>query len=186
MPSTKEISLLPNEENNNSLVARLIRWVMTVGRVVIIFTEFIVIGAFLSRFWLDRKNSDLSEVLRQQKAIISSTKDFENDYNSLQQRLLYIKNFYKNQPKYVDILNSLISSLPNGIYFDSFSLVRDRKSSLISVMAQLYSYQEGPLVNFITNAKLNPDIAGVEVQKIEKKTRDSKFYISVAITFKKV
>jgi hypothetical protein len=186
MPSTKEISLLPNEANNNSLTARLLRWVTTVGRLVIIITELIVIGAFLSRFWLDRKNSDLSEILRQQKAILTSTKDFETDYNSLQQRLLYIKTFYQNEPKYVVILNSLISSLPNGIYFDSFNLTKDKKTSLVSVNAQLYTYQESAIVSFITNAKLNPDISGVEVQKIEKKTKDSKYYINVSITFKKV
>lgn len=186
MPSNKEISLLPNDANNNSLSARLLRWVTTVGRVVIIITEFIVIGAFLSRFWLDRKNSDLSEILRQQKAILTSTKDFETDYNSLQKRLLYIKNFYQNEPKYVTILNSLISSLPNGIYFESFNLVKNKKTSLVFVTAQLYSYQETSIVDFITNAKLNPDISNVEVQKIEKKTKDSKYYISVSINFKKI
>jgi hypothetical protein len=186
MPSTKEISLLPNEENNNSFSARFLRWVTTVGRVVIIITEFIVIAAFLSRFWLDRKNSDLSEILRQQKAIISSTKDFETDYNSLQQRLLYIKNFYQNEPKYVDILNSLISTLPNGIYFDGFNLSKDKKTSQITINAQLYTYQESAIVNFITNARLNPDISNIDVQKIEKKTKDNKYYMNVMVAFKKI
>jgi hypothetical protein len=186
MPSTKEISLLPNEANNNSLTARLLRWVTTVGRVVIIITELIVIGAFLSRFWLDRKNSDLSEILRQQKAILTSTKDFETDYNSLQQRLLYIKNFYKNEPKYVVILNSLISTLPNGIYFDSFSLSKDKKTQQVTIIAQLYTYQESSIASFITNAKLNPDVSDVEVQKIEKKTKDNRYYMNVSIAFKKV
>lgn len=186
MPSTKEISLLPNEENNNSFLARFLRWVTTVGRVVIILTEFIVIGAFFSRFWLDRKNSDLSEILRQQKAIINSTKDFETDYSSLQERLKYIKNFYKTEPKYVAILNSMIQSLPNGIYFQSFNLARDKKTSVVSVTAQLFSYQEGSIVDFINNAKLNPDISTIDVQKIEKKTKDSKYYLSVLVTFKKI
>lgn len=186
MPSTKEISLLPNEANNNSFSARFLRWVTTVGRVVIIITEFIVIGAFLSRFWLDRKNSDLSEILRQQKAIIASTKDFETDYNSLQQRLIYIKNYYQNEPKYIKILDSLISSIPNGIYFESFNLNKDKKTSQVSISAQLYTYQESAIIGFITNAKLNPDISNVEVQKIEKKTKDNKYYMSVMVTFKKV
>ena len=83
MPSKKEISLLPAEENLNTFSARFLKWVTSVGRVVIVFVELIVIGAFLSRFWLDRKNSDLSETLRQQKAILASTQEFEKDYLEL-------------------------------------------------------------------------------------------------------
>lgn len=185
MPSKKEISLLPNEENSNSFSARFLKWVTTIGRIVIVFTEFIVILAFLSRFWLDRKNSDLSEILRQQKAILTSTKEFEDDYTSLQLRLQFIKNFYKSEPKYVENLNSLIQSLPSDIYFQSFSIDNNKITSKVSSKVELYSYQEDAIVNFISNLKLNPDIDSVEVQKIEKKTKDSKYYLSIALTFKK-
>jgi Tfp pilus assembly protein PilN len=185
MPSKKEISLLPYEENSNSFLALSLRWVTTVGRVVIILTEFIVIGAFLSRFWLDRKNADLSEILRQQKAILTSTQDFENDYISLQERLKYIKNFYQSQPKYTDNLNSLIQSLPPDIYFESFTLNHDKETLKNSAKIELYSFQEDAIVDFITNLKLNPSIDTVEVKRIEKKTKDSKFYLSIALTFNK-
>lgn len=185
MPSKKEISLLPTEENSNTFWSRFFKWVTTVGRVVIIFTELIVISAFLSRFWLDRKNSDLSEVLRQQKAIIASTQEFESDYVSLQERLKYIKDFYKNQPDYISKLTSLVQSLPEGIYFQSINLGRDEKTSQISAKVELYSYQEDVIVDFITNLKLNPDIAAVEVQKIEKKTKDSKYYLNISLSFQK-
>jgi Tfp pilus assembly protein PilN len=186
MPSKREISLLPNDENNNSFLGRFLRWVTTAGRVIIVFTELIVILAFLSRFWLDRKNSDLSEILRQQKAILASTKEFEDDYTSLQLRLQYIKGFYKSEPKYIDNLNSLIQSLPSGIYFQNFNLKNDEKTSQISATVELYSFQEDAIVNFITNLKLNPNIDSVEVQKIEKKTKDSKYYLSIALAFKKI
>ncbi|MFA6008204.1 MAG: PilN domain-containing protein [Candidatus Shapirobacteria bacterium] len=186
MPSVKkEISLLPNDENNNTLIARILKWLTTVGRIVIIFTELIVISAFLSRFWLDRKNSDLSEVIRQQTAILASTQDFETDYRSLQERLKYISSFYQSEPKYVDNLNSLIQSLPDGIYFQSLNLSSDPKTSQVLAQVELYSYQEDPIVNFITNLKLNPDISSVNVQKIEKKTKDSKYYLSLSLIFPK-
>lgn len=186
MPSKKEISLLPGEENSNNLFARILKWLTSVGRVVIIFTELIVIGAFLSRFWLDRKNSDLSEILRQQKAIISSTKEFEDDYLSLQERLKYIKDFYSHEPAYINNLNSFVQSIPSDVYIQNLIFNNDKKSALVTATAQLYSYQEESIVNFITNLKLNPDISSVKVQNIEKKTKDSKFYLDIAFSFKKV
>jgi Tfp pilus assembly protein PilN len=186
MPSKKEISLLPNDENNQSFLARLLRWATTVGRVIIVFTEFIVILAFLSRFWLDRKNADLSEVLRQQKAIIISAKEFEDDYLSLQQRLQHIRQFYQSKPDYIKNLDSLVQSLPQDIFFQNITVSNNPKTSQTTAAVQLYSYQEDAVVNFITNLKLNPDISSVEVSKIEKKTKDSKYYLNVALIFKKV
>ncbi|HOY61167.1 MAG TPA: PilN domain-containing protein [Candidatus Woesebacteria bacterium] len=185
MPAKKEISLLPKEENLNTFSARFLRWVTSVGRVVIIFVELIVIGAFLSRFWLDRKNSDLSETLRQQKAILGSTQEFEKDYVSLQERLKFIKNFYATEPKYIESLNSLIQSIPEGIYFENISFNSGEKSNPITGSVESYSYQEDAIIDFIVNLKLNPDISSVNVQKIEKKTKDSKFYLSLSLTFKK-
>lgn len=186
MPSKKEISLLPSEENSNSFLARFLKWLTSVGRVVIVVSELIVILAFLSRFWLDRKNSDLSEIVRQQKAIINSTQEFEKDYLSLQQRLAYIKNFYKSEPKYVDKLNVLVQSMPPGIFFQNLSLNKDEKSSTISAEAELYSYQEDVIVDFIANLKLNQGINSVQVQKIEKKTKDSRYYLTISLTFTQV
>jgi Tfp pilus assembly protein PilN len=185
MPSKKEISLLPAEENLNTFSARFLKWVTSVGRVVIVFVELIVIGAFLSRFWLDRKNSDLSETLRQQKAILASTQEFEKDYLSLQERLKFIKNFYKAEPKYIESLTSLIQSIPEGIYFQSIDFNTDEKTKLITGSIESFSYQEDAIINFIVNLKLNPEISSVNVQKIEKKTKDSKFYLSIFLTFKK-
>ena len=152
---------------------------------VIIFVELIVILAFLSRFSLDRRNADLSETLRQQKAILASTKDFENDYLSLQKRLSYIKEFYNNEPKYVSLIDSLISPVPNDIYFQMFTFKKNPDNKQLYCQAQLDSYQEQSLIDFITNAGLNPDIEYVNVQKIEKKTKDNKYYLDVTIFFKK-
>lgn len=184
MPPKKEISLLPQEENSQSPLARFLRWATGVGRVVIIFTELIVILAFFSRFWLDRENADLSDTLRQQKAIIASTKEFEEDYLSLQERLNYIDKFYKNRPDFTRYMRSLVSTVPNDIFFQSLAFKKQPDKSDLSCVAQLYSYQESSLVDFITNASLNPDIDSVDVRRIEKKSRDNKYYLDVVINFK--
>lgn len=184
-PVKKEISLLPNEDNNNTPLARALRWLTSVGRVIIIITELVVISAFISRFWLDRKNSDLSEVLRQQKAILNSTQDFETEYRSLQERLKYIDAFYESEPNYVENIKSLIQSMPDGVFFQNITLNSDVKTSQVSAKLDLYSYQEDVIVDFITNLKLNPDIETVNVQKIEKKPKDSKYYLNILLTFQK-
>ncbi len=178
MRGQKEITLLPQESDNNSLSSRIIRYSSSIGRYIIVFTELIVISAFLSRFWLDRQNSDLSETLRQQKAIVDSTAEFDKEYSSLQSRLKYIDTQYKNQPKYVQNITALVSSLPADIFFQNLTLNRD--TALVSI----YSYQEDSLVNLIVNLSQNPNIATVDIRKIEKKSKDAKYFVDIFLKFK--
>ena len=144
MPPKKEISLLPQEENNQSPLARFLRWATGVGRVVIVFTELIVILAFLSRFWLDRENADLSDTLRQQKAIITSTKEFEEDYLSLQERLNYIDKFYKNQPDLARYMRSLVNTVPHDIFFQRLVFKKESSKPDLSCIASYPFFKEVP------------------------------------------
>ena len=185
MSVKKEMSFLPEENDVNSLSARIIRWLTTIGRYVIVFSELIVICAFISRFWLDRTNSDLSESIRQQQAILETTIDFEKEYTALQQRLKVIGDYYQNQPEYKTKLSSLVASTPPGINFDRLSIDRDPITAEVSSNISLYSFQESSIVDFITNLTLNPDIASVNVQKIERKPKEIKYLVDLSLVFNK-
>ncbi|MDP4010175.1 MAG: hypothetical protein Q8P53_04320 [Candidatus Shapirobacteria bacterium] len=180
----KEISLLPEGENPDSLSYRAIHWLTTVGRVVIVLTEFIVIVAFLSRFYLDRKNSDLSEVARQQKAILESTKDFEKEFMFTQNKLNTIQKFYSQTPNYSQYIKSLVESTPLDVVYDSISLQRDETTSEITSNASLFAYSEESIVGFMTNLTLNPTIKTVDIKTIEKKAKENKYLITIFISFK--
>jgi hypothetical protein len=186
MAVKKEISLLPESNDPRSFWSRFFKWITTTGRATIVITEFIVISAFVSRFWLDRKNSDLSEVSRQKQAILESVIPFEKEFVQLQNRLTYIKDFYKNQPQYDKQINSLISSTPNDLFFENFLISKDEKSKLVTINTSLIAYKEESIVSFITNLMLNPDIDQVNVNKIEKKEKENQYSISLTLFFKSV
>ena len=185
MLAKKEMSFLPEEENVNSITARFVRWITTVGRFVIVFTELIVICAFLSRFWLDRTNSDLSEVVRQQKAILESTVDFENDYNQLQKRLKLIKNYYQNQPEYQSCLTTLVESTPAEISYTSLEINRNSTNQIVADI-NLSAYNESSIVDFITNLFVNPKVSSVDIKVIEKKPKDTKYNVDLSLVFNPV
>ncbi|HPT65695.1 MAG TPA: hypothetical protein PK257_00095 [Candidatus Woesebacteria bacterium] len=184
MAVKKEISLLPESENPRSFGARFFKWITTTGRVTIILTELVVISVFISRFWLDRKNSDLSEVVRQKQAILESIVPFETEFVQLQQRLNYIKDFYSNQPEYSNQINSLIVSTPEDLFYESLSVSKDEKLKSTVINTSLVAYKEESIVNFITNLMLNSDIDQVDVNKIEKKEKENKYSVSLTLFFK--
>ena len=184
MAVKKELSLLPEFENPRSFGARFFKWITTTGRVTIILTELIVISVFISRFWLDRKNSDLSEIVRQKQAILESVIPFETEFVQLQQRLSYIKDFYSNQPEYSNQINSLIISTPEDLFYESLSVYKDEKLKSTVINTALVAYKEESIVGFITNLMLNPDIDQVNVNKIEKKEKENKYSILLTLFFK--
>jgi hypothetical protein len=183
MAAKKEISLLPQAENPNSFTARFFKWLTTVGRWVIIITELIVVTAFLSRFWLDRKNSDLSEIVRQQQAIIDSTKFFQAEYTSFQKRLQTIRDYYSNQPEYHRHLDTLIKSTPNDLVYNNLAIRQDLELKKITANASILAYREDSIINFISNLMLNPDIDTVEITKIEKKAKENTYSLSIYLIF---
>jgi Tfp pilus assembly protein PilN len=184
MTVKKEVSLLPESENPNSFNARLMRWLTTSGRVIIIVTELLVIAAFISRFWLDRKNADLSELIRHQQAILETTKDFEKEYSFLQQKLSIIKKFYTSEPDYDKKLDSLVQSTPADIIFKDINITKNKTDEEITAQVALTAYNESSIIDFITNLTVNPDIESVNLNQIEKKPRENKYSLSISLVFK--
>jgi len=182
MAIKKEISLLPEAENPNSFGAVFFKWLTTVGRWIIVVTELVVILAFISRFWLDRKNSDLSEIVRQQQSILDSVKYFESEYTSFQERLKTIKEAYTNQPEYDLYLLSLIKSTPQDLVYDTISTQKNSDNEIVTT-ASLISSNENSIVNFISNLMLNPDIKSVEIDKIEKKPKENNYTVLISLVF---
>ena len=91
MCQSKRINLLPQEEFEASVLGRILRWAMGTFRIIVIITEMIVMGAFLSRFWLDAQNSDLNDQIKISSAQISSQASFEKKFRDVQTKLKIYK-----------------------------------------------------------------------------------------------
>jgi type IV pilus assembly PilN-like protein len=180
MPAKKQISLLPDSHRSDNLTSRIVNWVTTIGRVVIIFTELFVVIAFLSRFWLDRQNSDLSEKVRQQRAILTSTAEFEKEFTSFQKRLKIIGDLNKNS-NLGGALDSLLKSTPPDIYFQKLSIDPQNQQMTTTIDTRAYSSQS--VISFITNLILNKDIQKVTVSSIEKAPKTSFYSLRMIINF---
>ncbi len=182
MPAKKrDISLLPSREFSESSLGRVVNWVTTSGRYVVIFTEFVVIGAFLSRFWLDRKNSDLSDEIRQGEAILHSTADFEKEYRLLQSKLKFANSSISEDRKFTERLGLLSQNLPRNVIFENLSFNSDSKQTEIKLRAS--STSETDLVDFITNLTLEPAIKTVNISNIEKDSRFTGYKFNLEVFF---
>lgn len=121
-----KINLLGSQDLEHTPWGRLISWATTYGRYIMITTEIVVLLAFISRFSLDRKNTDLTEELTQKQAIIEANTAFEKEIKSLQANLATAKKLMADQAKPVRLLNDLETFLPPDVYLTSLEISKNK------------------------------------------------------------
>lgn len=169
---SQSINLLKN--SNGSYIDKFVNWALSVGRVIVIFTELIALGAFLYRFSLDRQLIDIHTKIKQEQTVVNYLKENELVYRNLQNRLAVASDSSKKGQDKINILKDVLSFTPSGFSFNNIVVQEDR----IRIDANTTSVS--PLSDFVKSLKNYSRISNVIVEKIE--TRPSSASISVSIT----
>lgn len=159
MPKNKFINLLPQEEFEASMLGRVLKWAMTTFRYIVIVTEMVVMGAFLSRFWLDSRNSDLNDLLTIRSAEIGAQSDFENKFKNLQAKLKIFEGMTEST-KSSDIITKITTRVPLDVTLQSVSL--ENASAQIKGLAS----SELSIAQFISNLDGDKFFSGVELGQV--------------------
>ena len=141
------INLLPQEEFASSTLGRILKWLLSTFRVIVIITQVIVMAAFLSRFWLDAKSNDLNNLIRKNQAILATTTDFENEFRNIQKKLEVfekVSNLKANPSFYVE---RLTKNLPLDVYLSSIQITEN------SIQVKGESVSEYSIAQFMVNLK---------------------------------
>lgn len=116
-----QINLIPEEELQKTTSGKIILWVLTTFRTIVIVTELIVMSAFLSRFWLDAQNAELTDRIEENKNVILDFSNFEKEFKSTQKKLDYFRQL-SDEAKSADAsLKASISTLPSDLFLSSLS-----------------------------------------------------------------
>ena len=163
MPAKQiSINLLGSQDLEHTPWGRMVSWATTYGRYIMITTEIIVLLAFISRFSLDRKLTDLSEELTQKLAIVEANVDLEKDIRSLQANLATIKQVSIDQDKPVNLVTSMETLLPSDVYLTSFELTPTRLT-----LAAVARTTEG-FSQFLANAQATKLLSNVTLGDINR------------------
>ena len=140
---SKLINLLPQEEFASSTVGRILTWLLSSFRVIVIFSEIVVMGAFMSRFWLDARNADLTDEIKQKEAIVVSYSQIESEFKKSQKKINAYTLQTKNQDFPLQIIDTLSKSMPSDIKLTVLSIT----DSAIDIKAE--SLTESSISKFI-------------------------------------
>ena len=173
---TPSINLAKNRGEH--LSDRILGFALTIGRVLVIITEAIALGAFLFRFGLDRQLVDLHDRIQQEQAVVGILKKQETTYRNLQDRLLLESNLASNTQVstklYQDISNMVpIDMSVTSLYFSDTTI--QMQGSIPSLVS---------LSSFITKLQSDSRVNRVSLDKIENKTSESSIIVSLTIYLK--
>jgi Tfp pilus assembly protein PilN len=154
------IEFIPQEDWERTSFGKFLKWLLNIGRWIVIVTELIVIMAFLSRFKIDRDLTNLNERVKQRQAIINASSDFEKEFRSLQKRLLTIEGLQKNQIEADKILTLFTQVTPAGVQLSNFSFTE----KIASLTASADS--ETTFAVFLKNLKEEPRLINLSIDKV--------------------
>jgi len=160
-----QINLLPQEEFASSTAGRILAWTLSTFRIIVIVTEVVVMGTFLSRFYLDVRISDLNEQIRIKTALIEASSTFENDFRDTQAKLRIVSTLLDDQANISPSITTIASLLPGDVNMTSYSY----SSNNVTVRALTPS--EFSISQLIANLESNTDFDSFDLSQVS--TTDS-------------
>lgn len=155
-----KINLLPQEEFEQSTLGRVLAWLLSSFRVIVIITEVFVMMVFLSRFWLDAKSADLNDLIKQKQAVLVASVDFEKEFRGAQKKLGIFSELTAVDQPTTNYLNTISSLVPPEIVLSSYSFVGD------NIRIEGISPNERGIAQFVANLEANDEIKEVAITQI--------------------
>lgn len=126
MSAQDKINLLPKDDFEISTSGKFIQWAVSTGRWIVVLTEFVVICAFLSRFYFDTKLANLFEDVKQKQAIVDSAFSFEENFRLIQEKIKIVKSLLAEEKKPSSIITEISLLLPLDVVLDNISIDSSR------------------------------------------------------------
>lgn len=163
MPAKSKINLIPKDEFEDSSLGKFFKWAVSVGRWIVVFTEFIVICAFLSRFYFDTKLANLFDDLKQKQAIVDSALSFEDNFRELQDKTKMIKTVLAQEKHPAGYFTDINKFLPLNVFLNEIGFDENQ------INLTGYALSESGLNAFLQNLAAYPATEKITLSNVSNK-----------------
>lgn len=180
-PAPININLVPRDPFFQTPFGRFLQWALSAGRYIVIFTELVVIGSFVTRFTLDRQITDLNNEILQKEQQVLGYGTLEKDFRTIQARIEDYNQVAQDE-NLVTIFSQLSLITPSDVYFSRVSITPTQLSLSGNALSQT------SFSTLINNMQLSPEFSSITIDKIESPEQNEpgyKFDITVALQSKK-
>lgn len=172
------INLLPKDRFENSSLGKFLSWATTSGRVLVVLTEFVVLLAFGSRFYFDKKLNDVSEEIDQKQAQIEAYADTESEMRRVLSKQTLVKNYLDNNLKIAGKFEMLNKVIPVGVSIEKLSI----DDAGINLSGE--SSSELAFAQMLRNFKRRNDVAYLNIKDTVFEQSSASVKFSIQMSFK--
>lgn len=168
------INLLPKDPFFSTIFGKVLRWALSAGRYIVIFTELVVIISFITRFTLDRKVTDLNSAIEKKRQIILAYGDLEESFRTVQEKITQYKQT-EQETNMVDTFANLSAVVPDGILLTELAV----RPTSVTISGRTYSQNSFNIL--VNNLQLSPDFFNINIGEVQS-SEDEKGSIEFSIT----
>ena len=154
------INLIPKDPFFETVIGKILRWALSAGRYIVIFTELLVILSFVARFTLDRQLTNLNESIHQKEVTIKSYGDLEENVRLIQAKTDQCEQI-EQQTNISEIFPALTKITPRDILLEELTIKPTR------LLMSGSSPTQNSLNILINNFQLSPNFFNISVDRIE-------------------
>lgn len=144
------------------------KWAINVGRMLILITELVALGALFYRFVIDRQIIDLNEIIKEQQSFVQAQASQEQEYRSIQDRLATVKNVKTETEMKVKVMNDILNAVNENTFTSSSLSIDDNvitvdgsTPSILLLYEFINHIREYPEVQKIGGGQINSSEQGV-------------------------
>lgn len=171
------INLLPKKGVN--FMTHFLNWTLSIGRLLIILTEFVALATFIYRFGLDMQIVDLHDKIKSQYIILSSFKSYEDTFRNVQSRLELIKKYDSLSTRIPTLFSDIAAAGKGKVTFNDLTVASDYAKIDANALSP------AALTQFISSLKTLPLITGISVDKVENNTSKGMIHVTLTATLQK-
>lgn len=169
-PAQIKINLLPKDPFFESVVGRSLRWALSAGRYIVIFTELVVIVSFVTRFSLDRQLTDVNSDIVQKELIIQSYGELETNFRIAQAKIAKIKSL-DQESNITEVFPYISEITPEGIQLSKLLITPT------GISAEGSTFSQTAFNMFVSNLELSPHFLNVSIDKVESQEDDEAGFV---------
>lgn len=158
------LDLLKPQSNPEKILVKIMRWVLSTGRYLLIFVEGIVLLAFIARFKFDADLATRKEAIEQQTAYIEALRDTEILIRQTQLKLSTIAAAKTSSVDYPAILKKIADQTPLGIKITGINLGKNINQASIQITGQAQNNND--VTNFVIGLKEDQSFSDVKLTSI--------------------
>lgn len=166
------INLLPQEAFASSTTGRVLAWILSTFRILVIATEIVVMLAFLSRFYLDTRISDLNDEIQQRRGIIASYAATEKEFRSFQAKVDIYAEAIDKTPL-APIVKDMIAYLPADVSVESINYEDNQ------IRLELNTISERSISQYLANLTQMDNLNNTHLDQINQKPESNELNFTI-------